>query len=661
MEALKKYLVLPREVTAFEQGYLTKMNKIALYFFYAHIPVFMLVAWVAGTGPLSALVLTVSLLIVPTLCQYVLKGERAKSMVYGITAMCMGGLLVHFGQGAVQIEMHFYFFALLAMLCIFANPTVNIAAAVTVALHHLVVWLLHPVSVFNYEASYWVVAVHAGFVVLETVAACFISRRFFDDVIGLEKIVQARTKEVHLILNNIGQGFMTVDLNGVMSEERSSIVTTWFGESGGSPTFFDYIRRTDATAAEWFQLGLESLREDVLPVQVSLGQLPKRIVVGSNTLELTYKPIHKESGQLEKLLVIISDITSIIKREQVELQQKQLMQIFENIMRDKLGFLQFLSEADGLMESVIGHKYLDLAHLKRIVHTIKGNAGLFGMSSVATLCHELENEIVSEGKAPEQARLHALQNEWNSVREGLDSVLGKRTEQRIEINDTDYEAVLRALLNREHPDKIAKLVRSWKLEAGQRRLEFVKDQAKSLAQRMGKKDIEVSVQSNNIRFDGSQWASFWSSLTHVLRNAIDHGIETEEERSKRGKAVHGSIRIETAIQDGKFVVAVEDDGRGIDWDAIATKAMQAQLPHKSQQDLMSAIFQDGISTKGAATQFSGRGVGMGVVREECTKRGGQIEVNSQSGQGTRILFRFPLNESVYQEESSPKTPAAQKI
>lgn len=654
MSGLKKYLVLPKEVTAFEQGYLTKMNKIALYFFYAHIPVFMLVAWIAGTGPLFALVLTMALLAGPTVCQYALKSERAKSMIYGITAMCMGGLLVHFGQGAVQIEMHFYFFALLAMLCMFANPAVNIAAAVTVALHHLVVWLLHPMSVFNYEASYWVVAVHAGFVVLETVAACFISRRFFDDVIGLEKIVQARTKEVHLILNNIGQGFMTVDLNGVMSEERSSIVTTWFGESGESHAFFDYIRRTDATAAEWFELGLESLRDGALPIDVSLGQLPKRIVVGVNILELTYNPIYTDSGKLEKLLVIISDITSAIKREQAELQQKQLMQIFEHIMRDKLGFLQFLTEADDMIDAVIMHRYTDLPHLKRIIHTIKGNAGLFGMISVANLCHELESEILSEGKTPGQERLTLLQDEWNRVREGLDSVLGNRTEHRIEINDADYEAVLRALLNREHPDKIAKLVRSWKLEPGRQRLEFIKQQAESLAQRMGKKNIEVSIESNNIRLDSSQWASFWSSFTHVLRNAVDHGIETPEERSQGGKPGPGSIHIETSIEDSEFIIAVEDDGRGIDWKAISQKAMKAHLPHKSEEDLVNAIFQGGISTKNVVTQFSGRGVGLGAVREECIKRGGLIELNSQLGKGTKVLFRFPLNESVYQEESSQK-------
>src|SRR5258708_32242051 len=208
-----KYLALPREMTPFEQRYLTRVNKVALIFFYLHIPALMAVAWVAGTGVLSALLLSLAVMVGPTIAYRMIKHPRALSVVYGITAMLMGGLLVHFGQGPVQIEMHFYFFALLAMLCMFANPMVNLVAALTVALHHLIVWWLLPSSVFNYDAQWWVVLVHAAFVILETGAACFISRQFFDNVIGLEKIVEARTAptrenhgDMHLIINNLEQG-----------------------------------------------------------------------------------------------------------------------------------------------------------------------------------------------------------------------------------------------------------------------------------------------------------------------------------------------------------------------------------------------------------------------------------------------------------------------
>src|SRR5579871_130186 len=147
---MSKYLALPSEITAFERRFLGRLNRTALIFFYLHIPVLMAVAWAAGTGPMLALILSLIVLIGPTIAYRTVQNPRSISVVYGITAMFMGGLLVHFGQGPVQIEMHFYFFALVAMCAVFGNPLVIVAAAVTVALHHLVLWLVMPSSVFNY-------------------------------------------------------------------------------------------------------------------------------------------------------------------------------------------------------------------------------------------------------------------------------------------------------------------------------------------------------------------------------------------------------------------------------------------------------------------------------------------------------------------------------
>jgi hypothetical protein len=186
-----------------------------LAFFALHVPVFALIALFNGTGPLLALGLTSAVLVGPALAYFGLKNPRTVSVVYGFTAMLMGGLLVHFGQGPMQIEMHFYFFALIAMLALFGNPVVILTAAVTVALHHLVLWFLLPSAVFNYQAPIWVVLVHAAFVVLESVAAVFIARSFFDNVIGLEKIVNARTRELdarhremRLVLDNVDQALL---------------------------------------------------------------------------------------------------------------------------------------------------------------------------------------------------------------------------------------------------------------------------------------------------------------------------------------------------------------------------------------------------------------------------------------------------------------------
>ena len=106
LKRLASYLVLPAEVTAFERTYLEKLNRVALYFFLAHLPVFVVLAAFNGTGPLRAAVLTGIVLVGPALAYRTVRNPRYMSIVSGFTAMCLGGLLVHFGRGAMQIEMY---------------------------------------------------------------------------------------------------------------------------------------------------------------------------------------------------------------------------------------------------------------------------------------------------------------------------------------------------------------------------------------------------------------------------------------------------------------------------------------------------------------------------------------------------------------------------
>ena len=243
-------LILPKEVSHFEERYLQRMNRIGLLFFVLHLPPVVLVAWANRTGPWLAFVFSLFVIAGPALAYGMLSNPRAVSILYGIAAMAMGGLLVHFGQGPVQIEMHFYFFALIAMLAVFGNPLVILAAAITVTLHHLILWFVLPRSVFNYDAPLWVVAVHAVFVVLETSATCFIARSFFDNVISLEKVIQQRTKELaqrnsdlRLVLDHVVQGLVTIDRHGIPSPERSKSFERWFGSLQEDESVFSLFSR----------------------------------------------------------------------------------------------------------------------------------------------------------------------------------------------------------------------------------------------------------------------------------------------------------------------------------------------------------------------------------------------------------------------------------
>jgi two-component system chemotaxis sensor kinase CheA len=122
---------------------------------------------------------------------------------------------------------------------------------------------------------------------------------------------------------------------------------------------------------------------------------------------------------------------------------------------------------------------------------------------------------------------------------------------------------------------------------------------------------------------------------------VDHGIELRSERIEAGKPEQGTLELTTSVEAGVFSITIEDDGRGIGWEAIRERARSAALPNASPDDLVEALFADGISTSSHVSDISGRGVGMGAMRAECRARGGRMEVSSLPGAGTRIVFKFP--------------------
>lgn len=346
---------LPPHISEFERTYVQRLNRIALWFFAAHIPVFAIVAFVNKTNPLLAVALTTGVMVGPGLAHVLLKNPRHISLIYGVTAMAMGGLLVHFGQGPVQIEMHFYFFALLAMLAVYGNPAVIYVAAVTVALHHVLMWMFLPMSVFNYDAPLWVVAIHAAFVVLEGIATAFIARSFFDNVIGLEQIISERTRElagrnqdIQLILDNVGQGFLTLDRHGRMSREHSRPVVEWFGPYNPGTPLADFLAAHDREVAEGFAAGWQRVGDGVTPVDVAMSRLPKRMRLGERHMEISCQPITDASGQVGRAIVVISDITARVEQERLEAEQKETAMLVNHMIGSNSSFMDKIKDDPAL-------------------------------------------------------------------------------------------------------------------------------------------------------------------------------------------------------------------------------------------------------------------------------------------------------------------------
>ncbi len=139
-----------------------------------------------------------------------------------------------------------------------------------------------------------------------------------------------------------------------------------------------------------------------------------------------------------------------------------------------------------------------------------------------------------------------------------------------------------------------------------------------------------------------RWSNFWSAFVHVVRNAVDHGLETPADRLALGKPESGRIDVATIINKNRFEIVITDDGRGIDWQRIGEAAQAKGLPCSTPEELVAALFADGVSTAKEVTSISGRGVGMAAVKASCENLGGKIHVESDFGKSTTFRFSFPI-------------------
>lgn len=485
--------------------------------------------------------------------------------------------------------------------------------------------------------------------------------------------LKQKTADIQAMLQNMQQGILTVVAEGRVHAEYSAYLEAIFettdiaGRDAMDLVFagsdIDADTRSQVQAAVHACLGEDAMNfafnEHLLVNEVAKTMPDGRV----KTLDLSWSAITDETDTVMRLMLCVRDVTELrrLAAEAGE-QRRQLEMIGEILAVSQEKFHQFVESSKGFIhenERIINqHDHANdmaVAELFRNMHTIKGNARTYGLRHLTSVVHEAEQHYdalrregvgrpwdrdasIAELERVKRAVEHyATINEVNLGRKGpgtdatddaytvVERGVIVESLRRVEAADPANLAALRAM--REGVRRTLALLDS---ESFGEALSGVVDSLPSLAKELGRAAPVVSIDDNGYRLRTHAAAALQNVFMHLLRNAVDHGLEPRDERVARGKPPAGTIEVEVGVDHGELQITISDDGRGLALARIREKAAAlgfvapgVQVDDEAAAEL---IFRPGFSTAQALTEVSGRGVGMDAVRGMLAKEHGRIEL-----------------------------------
>ena len=497
---------------------------------------------------------------------------------------------------------------------------------------------------------------------------------------NLEDLVSERTEQlreksqdIQSMLENLPQGVMTVTGNNEIHPEYSAYLETILetkdiaGKSLMSLLFSNTSLGSDALSS------VEAAASSVIGQDVMNFEFNSHLMVTEmditmpdgrvKSLAMSWSPICSAEDVVEKLMICVRDVTELKRLEKEAQGQKRELDIIGQILpvtQEKFndfieGARGFIVENRQLIEQT-SSKDLDVVGLLfRNMHTIKGNARTYALIHLTNVVHEAEQAYDQLRKDPEAvwdgpALLHTLDEVEAIVEEYArinDNVLGRKgpgrrgSVEKFALVDREQVATSLDLLSSLNINDAVSLrnalqqIKHTLSQIGTERLDGILsgqiESLPSLAKELGKEAPTVRVQDHNVVIQNQISPLLKNLFTHLLRNSMDHGLESADVRVAAGKPAAGSIDIEMKLDVGGLRIRLRDDGRGLALAKIRARALEQGLlteqEAQSDEGVAQAIFESGFSTAEQVTEVSGRGVGMDAVRGFLKGEGGDVHIH----------------------------------
>jgi two-component system chemotaxis sensor kinase CheA len=452
----------------------------------------------------------------------------------------------------------------------------------------------------------------------------------------LEQEVADRTRAIRNIIDNVTFGFLIIDRELRVQEGFTRSCAQIFEREVQAGDNFGELLGLSARERSHLFLGVDQIFDDFLDEEVSLGQLPTRFELDGRVLQAEGRVVRAASNDVTGVLFTLSDITSLERARQESQHNGNLVRI----LRQRGAFMQFVRDMHSTLATAAAID--EQIVTRRAVHTIKGNAASYGIQAVVERAHELEEQEQIDAESLGSLE-DAMRGFLQENRQVLDIDYDERVAPSFEVS-AEQLARLRELIDEDDNEEA---LRAWTSSIVKRPMRDLLGPVDvfidKLARRL-EKDVQFEIEGADTLVDAELMRPITSNLNHLLRNAIDHGLEPPWDRGDKPR--QGTIAVQIEEQDECYEIRVRDDGRGVDFERLAQRARElGALPSdgspSSDEELVELMFLDGVSATQIANEISGRGVGMSSVRMAVEQRGGVVKVTTAPGEGTEVLLSIP--------------------
>jgi len=514
----------------------------------------------------------------------------------------------------------------------------------------------------------------------------------------LQEMIDARMQQVKDILDNIDQGLFTINLDGTINPEYSRRTNALFSVGDASMHTMQEVLRVDKQQQNAFSQWLRLVRNKSCTqrwekiVRLSPVQQIDLYHTGNAepvSIEFEYRKVVDKSNCIGKIMVLARDVTDKRQKERVIQEQwsrhnNQMMTVLGIVNTPPEEMVEFITDVELRLNRLSARlrdhlarvekmradypdgpmfelKSESIEELYRDIHTLKGNAGSFGFEHMSAVAHSMEDEL-NALRQPVQTRrdetikeLLALLDKqivaYNDIREKVALFFGEGEALSVKVPLHQIQSIESAVKRVEGSsgkaevqaliDECRKL--TWK------QLKDITNKYQRIVQKasrkLGKK-VQFLVEPEKLLLQPDLFEKIDEALVHLVRNAVDHGIELPEDRAEAGKAI-GRITLSYEACEGEHVVTIADDGAGIDGNLLCDKAIAEGIISKhemlSNEEKCALIFTPEFSTTKVVTDISGRGYGMDIVKRSLTAIGATISIKTKVGQGTAFTLRIPIS------------------